>query len=168
MFSRLTIGKRLTLSCGVLLASVLGLSYFSLSGMSKLHDDLDQMEQKTLVRIELVGDIKAAVSQVRAENRGMILGASAKKPADLAKSHQGGRKVFDQLDGYVKNLRPLLLSESGQRLNEQLAVTLPLWHSAFEQIAQALSPATSPRPIRSAPTKSSRWLQLLRKPPMYC
>jgi methyl-accepting chemotaxis protein/methyl-accepting chemotaxis protein-1 (serine sensor receptor) len=137
MFAQLTIGKKLTLSCGVLLASVLELSYFSLSAISKLHDDFDQMEQSTLVKIELVGDIKAGVSQVRAENRGMILGASAKKPADLAKSHQGGRHVFDQLDGYVKNLRPLLLSESGQRLNEQLAVTFPLWRLAFEQIAQA-------------------------------
>jgi len=137
MFARLTIGRKLTLSCGVLLASVLGQSYFSLSGIRKLHDDLDQMERSTLVKIELVGDIKAGVSQVRAENRGMILGASAKKPADLAKSHQGGRQVFDQLDGYVKDLRPLLASESGQRLNEQLATTLPLWRSAFEEIAQA-------------------------------
>jgi hypothetical protein len=60
MFAQLTIGKKLTLSCGVLLASVLGQSYFSLSGISKLHHDLDQMEQSTLVQIELVGDIKAA------------------------------------------------------------------------------------------------------------
>jgi hypothetical protein len=37
-----------------------GRAIFSLSGISKLHHDLDQMEQSTLVQIELVGDIKAA------------------------------------------------------------------------------------------------------------
>jgi hypothetical protein len=98
----------------------------------------------------------------------MILGASANKPVDLAKSHQGGRQVFDQLDGCVKDLRPLLASESGQRLNEQLAATLPLWRSAFEESPKRRRPAISSRPISSAPTKSSRWLQLLRKPPIYC
>ncbi len=137
MSREMTIGKKLMLGCGVLLACVLGLSYFSLTGMNKLRSDLDDLGQKTMLKIELLGDVKAAVAQVRAENRGMILAAATKKQADVAKGHQAGQQVFDQLDGYVKEIRPMLLTEESRRLGEQLATTLPVWRSAFEEIARA-------------------------------
>lgn len=133
----LTIGKKLMLGCGGLLACVLGLSYFSLSGMSALRGDLNEIGRKTTVKIELLGDIKAAVAQVRAENRGMILAASMKHQADAAKAHQNGQHVFGDLDEYVKEIRPLIVTARGRELTEQLASILPVWRSAFDEIARA-------------------------------
>jgi methyl-accepting chemotaxis protein len=137
MLAGMTIGKKLMLGCGGLLACVLGLSYFSLTGMSKLHDDLNEIGRKTALKIELLGDIKAGVAQVRAENRGMILAATMKNREGVTKSRQGGEEVFDQLDGYVKEMRPLIVTERSRELIGQLASNLPVWRAAFEEIAQA-------------------------------
>ncbi len=137
MLAGMTIGKKLMLGCGGLLACVLGLSYFSLSGMSALRGDLNEVGRKTAVKIELLGDIKAAVAQVRAENRGMILAATMKNQADAAKAHQNGQQVFDALDGYANEFRPLIVSVRAKELIDQLASNLPMWRSAFEEIAQA-------------------------------
>ena len=133
----MTIGKKLFLGCGALLACVLGLSYFSLSGMSKMHADLEEMGQKSTAKIELLGDLKSGVAQIRAENRGMILAATVNNQADVAKAHQSGQHIFDQLDGYLKELRPLILTEQGRQLIEEMGTTLPTWRRAFEEIAQA-------------------------------
>ena len=137
MFAQLTIGKKLMLGFAALLACVVALSYFSLSGMNKLRADLDETGKKTVLKIELLGDIKAGVSQIRAENRGMILAATNKKPQDVATARQGAEQVFDLLDGYVEEIRPLIVTEHGRELTGQMAATLPQWRSAFEEIAQA-------------------------------
>ncbi len=133
----MTVGKKLFLGCGALLACVLGLSYFSLSGMGKMRSDLDEMGQKSAAKIELLGDMKAGVSQIRAENRGMILAATVNNQADLAKAHQSGQQIFDQLDGYLTELRPLIGTDQAGQLIQEMATTLPNWHAAFEEIARA-------------------------------
>lgn len=89
------------------------------------------------MKIELLGEAKAAVAQIRAENRGMVLAVVNKKPQDAVKSRQSGEQLFDQLDGYIKEIRPLIVTEQGRLLTEQMATTLPQWRSAFEEIAQA-------------------------------
>ncbi|HEX5228735.1 MAG TPA: methyl-accepting chemotaxis protein [Bryobacteraceae bacterium] len=133
----MTIGVKLLASSGALLASVVGLSFVALFSMNSLRSDLDDAGKKTAVKLELLGDIKAGVSQIRAENRGMILGASSKKPADTAKARKGGEDVFDQLDGNIKAIRPLVVTDQGRQITEQMAETLPQWRSAFEEIAEA-------------------------------
>jgi methyl-accepting chemotaxis protein/methyl-accepting chemotaxis protein-1 (serine sensor receptor) len=137
MLAGMTIGKKLMAGCGALFACVLGLSYFSLSGMSRLRSDLDGMGMKTTRTVELVGEIKAGVAQIRAENRGMILAASVKNPADIETAHAGGHHVYDQLDGFVGELRPLLETEKGRELTDQLRTTLPQWRAAFDEIGKA-------------------------------
>ena len=107
--------------------------------MNKLRADLEETGHTTALKIELLGDIKAGVSQIRAENRGMILAATNKKAQDLATARRGAEQVFDLVDGYVKEIRPLIVTQHGRELTEQMATTLPQWRSAFEEIAQAAS-----------------------------
>jgi methyl-accepting chemotaxis protein len=133
----MTIGQKLMTACGALLTCVLGLSYFSLAGMLRLNADLNEMGEKAAREIELVGQIKAAVSQIRAENRWVILAAAIHEPKDLSQARQNGEHVFDQLAGSIQNLRSLIQTEQAQHLIDQLTATLPLWRSAFEEIAQA-------------------------------
>jgi methyl-accepting chemotaxis protein len=133
----MTISKKLTGACGVLLGCVLGLSYCSLLGINRLRADLDEVGQKGSAKIELLGDIKAAVAQVRADNRGMILAAVTKNALDVGKSQHSGEQLFDRLDGCLKSLRPMITTDDAKLLADQMATTLPLWRSAFEEIAQA-------------------------------
>jgi methyl-accepting chemotaxis protein len=133
----MTIGKKLMMGCGALLACVLALSFFSLSGMNKLRADLDETGKKTTVKIELLGDIKTGVSQIRAENRGMILAATNKQPQDVVTARKGAEQVFDLVDGYVKDIRFSIVTERGRELTGQMEATVPQWRSAFEEIAQA-------------------------------
>jgi methyl-accepting chemotaxis protein len=137
MLERMTIARKLMLACGALLGCVLGLSYFSLYGMGKLRSDFADLGQKTVFKIELLGDMKAAVAQIRAENRGMILASARRNQVDVAKAHQTGLRLFDQLDGNIKTLRPLLVVPRARELTAHLETTLPLWRSAFEEIALA-------------------------------
>jgi methyl-accepting chemotaxis protein len=169
----MTIGKKLMLGCGALMACVLALSYFSLTGINKLRADLDETGKKTAVKIELLGDIKTGVSQIRAENRGMILAATTKKPQDAATSRQGAEQVYELLDGYVKEIRPLIVTPHGRELVEQMAATLPQWRSAFEEIAQAAGAgdletannvrSTKEGPLAKAMAKSADELLVIMK-----
>lgn len=137
MAAQMTVGSKLMLAACALLACVLGLSYSALSGMNSLHADLDETGQKTALKIELLGDLQTAVAQIRADNRGMILAATNKKPADVAASRQSVEQTFEQLDRRLQEIRTLVATERGRALSGQLTTTLPQWHAAFEKLAQA-------------------------------
>jgi methyl-accepting chemotaxis protein/methyl-accepting chemotaxis protein-1 (serine sensor receptor) len=134
MFAHMTIGKRLLGGFLTLLACLLCLSYFSLSAIDSLRNDLDRIANQTARKIELSGAISTATASVRAESRAILLSAVLKNASDL----DAARKNFGKNTALVKqaidDMRPLAVTEAERTATEQLATGLQAWQASIEEM----------------------------------
>jgi methyl-accepting chemotaxis protein/methyl-accepting chemotaxis protein-1 (serine sensor receptor) len=134
MFTQMTIGKKLMTGVSALLACLLGLSYFSLSAVDGLRNDLDRMANRTARKIDLAGAINEATAGMRAESRATLLAAVLKHTGDLEKARGNFSKNAGLVAQSIKEIRPLLVTEAEKRAADELETGLPAWKASVEEM----------------------------------
>jgi len=136
MLSQLTIGKKLSVCFIALLALSLVLGITSLTVVSRLSASLERAANQTTKKIELIGTLANASSNLLAAQRGYIMFTYAKRPADAAKA----RQMFEQADRTwgtsVAAIRPLLEFDETKGAVDNMESELSTWRRTFADIQQ--------------------------------
>ena len=165
MFTRMTIGRRLVTGVAALLVCLLGLGYFSLSAVSGLHNDLEEIANKTAHKIYLTGAINELTTAMRSEARATVLAAVLKRQGDLDAARKNSSQDAALLELKLKELRPLLDTERGKKMADEMETGLSVWKGLFEEmdrlcVAGQIEAAdevrvTKHRPIANMMTKNA-------------
>jgi len=130
----MTIGKKLLISVGSLLAMSLALGLASLHSIDQLEERLDTATQKTARRMRLAGMIDAAGSDMLAAQRGMLAYGFGKSRDGV----ENAKRMFDsaghQWQSCIEEFRPLAVTVEGKELIDRLQVDLNNWRPIGEEI----------------------------------
>jgi methyl-accepting chemotaxis protein len=171
--SHMTIGKKLMLSFGAVLAVTLGLGIASLQAIGKLSSSLDESVNKAAKKLDLSFTLDVATSDMLAGQRGVLVYGYAKSPAGIAKAAELFQSAAARCDRATQEIRPLLLTDEGKRLTSELETTVASWRSALNEMRRladsgdaegALRIGTEKGiPLYEATTRSSQRLEQQQK-----
>jgi methyl-accepting chemotaxis protein/methyl-accepting chemotaxis protein-1 (serine sensor receptor) len=141
----MTVGKKLTLSVGVMV--VLGLlnGLASLNIIGRLNAQLDDATQNGVRRIQLGGDINTAGANMLAGMRGVILNSYAKMPDRVQKSQELFDTAANTWQKSIDELRPLVVSVEGRKCIDRLQEGLQAWRVVIVDIAKEPDPEEAVR-----------------------
>jgi len=129
-----SIGRKLGVGFGALVACILALGLVSLWAVSGLQGELGDMNSKILRKSELSGSIEVASKAARGDIRAMMLGAALKHPQEFQKYKSSTEVAFSQLDANIEELRPLLVDPRAQADLSAIAGTLPQWEQSVREV----------------------------------
>jgi methyl-accepting chemotaxis protein/methyl-accepting chemotaxis protein-1 (serine sensor receptor) len=136
MLAQMTIGTKLTTGFAALMACLLGLSYFSLSAVGNLRDNLDVSANKTARKILLEGTISRDIAQMRAEMRGIIMAAALKNKEDMETARDSFGNLAREMEQTLKELRPMVATGRAMKGIDDVETGLSAWERVFPDIAQ--------------------------------
>lgn len=134
MISQMTMGKKLMLAMGAMVALTLGLAWSGLSPIGTLGRELDFTATVSARKSELVGEINLEFANMSRAQRGLALYSILKDPA---KAEQVGRPFHtsaDQVERYLAELRSKLQTERGKQLVEHLSTSLSAWRPLHDDL----------------------------------
>jgi methyl-accepting chemotaxis protein/methyl-accepting chemotaxis protein-1 (serine sensor receptor) len=134
MASQMTIGKKLMLAFGVLLALVLGLAYSSLSAIGSLGKELDSTVNVGAKKTELIGKIDTATSDMRVGQRGLALFSMLKDSAKAEASNQMYLTNAATIEKAAAEVRPLLVTDRAKQSLELIVSSLATWRPAYQEL----------------------------------
>lgn len=137
MKSQMTIGKKLMLSFGALLALMLGLAYSSLSSTGTLSAELDTAVNKTAKKIEIAGQIQTAVSDMRVGQRGLILFSMLKDTPKIEMAREAFRTGSARIEKAMVEIRPMLVTEAGRQVVDNIQAQTVTWTPLYQEIERA-------------------------------
>lgn len=132
----MTIGKRLAAGFVALLVCLLGLSYSSLYAIGILQGRLGDAVNSSAIKSDLAGRIAMDISQMRAEVRGMILSTLLKSPAEQETYRGNFVEISGHVEETLRELRPLLVTESEKQAVDDLESGLAVWKQLFAETAR--------------------------------
>ncbi len=135
MQSQMTIGKKLMLAFGAVLALTLGLAYSSLTSINTLGAELDTAATKTAKKADLMSRISLGIANMSRAQRGLVLYSMLK---DTSKAEQVGRPFLttaDNIEAQLAELRPLLETERAKQAVEKIASALVAWKPLYGDLA---------------------------------
>ena len=161
----MTIGKKLVISSGSMLAVTLLLGVAALNSIGRLNTELEIATQKTARRPQLAGQMDVAGSDMLAGMRGIIMFTYGKAPAKVEMSERQFADAAVVWQKSIDEVRPLIVREDGRQLVSQLQEQLNDWNSIIQEIkriARAGDPdgavtiaVTKALPIYQANTRDS-------------
>lgn len=134
MKPQMTIGQKLLTSFGAMLLATIILGIASVSGIGSLSKNLDKAVNITTKKIKLIDEVTGARSDMLAGQRGVVLFAYSKSPADADRARQLFNAAADNWARKMIDLRPLLVTEEAKQLANQLDSSLAAWRAAFADI----------------------------------
>jgi methyl-accepting chemotaxis protein/methyl-accepting chemotaxis protein-1 (serine sensor receptor) len=150
MKSERTIGQKLIASFVAMLIVTLVLGAASLSVIGKLSSTLDTTVNATVRKLQLENEIDGSRSDMLAAQRGVIVFAYAKSPEGAAKAKGLFDSAAERSTKNLVELRPLLLSEDGRQLTNQLEAGVSSWRAAFADIDRLASAGDADAALRIA------------------
>ncbi|MDR3718295.1 MAG: methyl-accepting chemotaxis protein [Bryobacteraceae bacterium] len=134
MLSQLTIGKKLAACFVAVLVLSLVLGATSLAVVSQLSASLERAVNQTAKKIELIDSLASASSDLLAAQRGYIMFAYSKRPANAAQAAQLFQAAGQSWESDVASIRPLLQLEETKRVVDNMKSELGAWRSTFADI----------------------------------
>ena len=134
MTSKMTIGQKLIASFAAMLCATVFLGIASLVSISRLTSRLDAAVNRTTRKIQLIDSVSNSRSDMLAAQRGFIMFAYAKSPAGAARAKGLFETAAANWAAKLSEVRPLLVTEEGRRMADQLETGLPQWRAAFAEI----------------------------------
>jgi methyl-accepting chemotaxis protein len=131
-----TIGAKLLTAFGAMIALTVALSYSSLTSISAFKSQFDHAIDATVLRMSLSEDIATANFQMISAQRGTILSAFAKDTVELEADKVTFRQKAELIRKSLDEIKPLLVSEEGKRLAEEIAASKDEWLPHFEEISR--------------------------------
>jgi methyl-accepting chemotaxis protein len=129
-----SVGRKLGVSFGGLVACILALGLVSLWAVSGLQGELGDMNAKVLRKSELSGSIEVASKTARGDIRGMMLGAALNHRQEFQKYKSSAEVAFSQLEANIEEIRPLLVDPRALADLSAIAATLPQWEQSVHEI----------------------------------
>jgi methyl-accepting chemotaxis protein/methyl-accepting chemotaxis protein-1 (serine sensor receptor) len=130
----MTIGKKLTITVGAMLALALILGVTSIRSIGQLADNLDTATNKTAKKLQLTGRIRGAIGDMTAGQRGFLLYTYAKRPAGATAATQMFQAAGEIWAQNMQEMRPMLATAEGKRLSESLDSDLGAWKSVLAEV----------------------------------
>jgi methyl-accepting chemotaxis protein/methyl-accepting chemotaxis protein-1 (serine sensor receptor) len=154
MNSRWTIGKKLTISCAVMLALVIGMGVMGLSTSSQLNTELEIATQKTARRLQLGGLMDTAGSDMLAGMRGIVMFSFGKDPSKVEMCKRQFDSAADTWQQAMDEARPLLVTDEGKRLLGNLQRELTEWRGVIVEVEQNAAQGDPNAAMRAALTNA--------------
>jgi methyl-accepting chemotaxis protein/methyl-accepting chemotaxis protein-1 (serine sensor receptor) len=131
---QVTIGAKLTLSVGAMLALGLAVGLTSVSALNTLDTRVDSLVQVSGKTLALIGDIKSEVDEMLAWERGLIL-YSFTLDARAIEAKTGYKKHLAGARAAMERMWPLAVPEIRKML-EDVEARLASWQALSERVAQ--------------------------------
>jgi methyl-accepting chemotaxis protein/methyl-accepting chemotaxis protein-1 (serine sensor receptor) len=144
----MTIGKKLTIGVGAMLAVTAVTGIASLSGIGSLNTELETATQKTARRLQIAGLMDAAGSTMLAAQRGVVLFTFAKDPSRVESAKQLFDRAASTWQKSIDEVRPLIVTDEGRRIVNQLQEQLTAWRSVIVEIEQAAAQGNADAAVR--------------------
>ena len=137
MKSQMTIGRKLLLSCGAMVAVALVLGLTSLRSISSLNSALATATHETASTLEHASELNILASDMLAAQRGMIVYAFAKSTAGVQDARRLLEQSADRWDRVVADLKPVVRSEEGKRALGELEDQCRSWRAVGAELGRA-------------------------------
>jgi methyl-accepting chemotaxis protein len=132
----LSVGKKLFLSYGVIIALLVTLAVVTVTGFRYVKSGVDQVTTKEVAKLQLSAQFNTAVWNMRSDYRGVMLYAYTKQPEKLVKAKQGFEKALADAHAALDQLRPLLVTEKGKVLAAEAEKTIDLINVAYREMSK--------------------------------
>jgi len=133
---RMTIGKKLVISFGVMLALTLGLSYSAQQIVSIMRQELRGAVEHEVKELDLVGQIKNNTTKMRFTQRGVVL-YSMSGDTDLSNNNRKDFQVaHDDIRNKLQSLRALITSDQERSAVSDMESILAKYVESFEQVSR--------------------------------
>jgi len=129
MHSQMTIGKKLIVCFAAMLMAALGLGYSSWSSVGKLGGLLDSAVNKTANKLALAANLGKTLSEMSSLERGIAFRTATKDAGTAEQYGQLFEQKVGQADNDLKEIRPLLVDETGRQTVETAQTSLAAWQS---------------------------------------
>lgn len=136
---QMTIGKKLMAASAAMFLLTAMLGYNGMSALSNFKAEFDEAAGHTARKIVLADGIATAQADMVSAQRGIILGAFAKDPAEIATYEQVFRQNADSIQKAAGELRPMLVRQEAISLTTDVAEKLSEWKARFEELLRAAS-----------------------------
>jgi len=161
--SRMTIGKKLTVTASAMLLAAVILGVSSLYSIGRLGDELNTADTKIGKKIFLLGEIKSNLYRMRACQRGVMLFAMHNLPEKVQANKEEFESRATQVEQLLHDLKALLVVEEGRRLESAMEVDLPNFKTYFEQVAAAATAGKAKEALSIYTDRSVKSLDALEK-----
>ncbi|HWY49645.1 MAG TPA: methyl-accepting chemotaxis protein [Bryobacteraceae bacterium] len=135
--SRMTIGKKLTISFGAMLAVALALAVSSLYSIGKLGGELDTAVDKHWRKAFLIEEIKSNFYKMRSCQRGVMLFSMHNLPDKARVNKEEFESRAAAVEQLLREGSDLLVTEPGRQNMSFMEGELPHFKAYFEQVAAA-------------------------------
>ena len=123
----MTIGKKLMLSVGAMLAALLALAGFSLYSIAGLDNQLEAAATKDAKKLDLAGGIATNASDMLSFERGVLVRLEMKDRPKAEGYHHSFNERAKRITDQFNEIRPLIFTAEGRRLVDVLAAVLASW-----------------------------------------
>jgi methyl-accepting chemotaxis protein len=134
MHSQMTIGKKLFLCFAAMLVAALGLVGSSWYAIGKLGGLLETATNETARKLELCGRLDRNLSDMGSLERGMALRVASNEWDKVEQYKQTFAAKTVEADKDLKELRPLMVSETARQGADALQVSLGTWQEAHQEL----------------------------------
>jgi methyl-accepting chemotaxis protein len=150
MKEQMTIGKKLMLAFGGMLVLTLGLAWSGLWSVTSLGKELDLSTNVTGKKLDLAGQLRASIGEMRAAQRGVVIYAMMKNPALIQENVDHFRKYSEDVEKAANEIQPLLITERVRRDLEQIRSSQAAWLTADQNIERLCANGQFDDSLRSA------------------
>jgi methyl-accepting chemotaxis protein/methyl-accepting chemotaxis protein-1 (serine sensor receptor) len=136
MTSQMTIGRKLMLSFLGMLAVVLAFGYSSLSSISALGADMNEVVTSEAKKLWLTGALLRDLTDLDAAQRSAAWRASVKDKAGTDQYREEFDSTYAKAVKDLDEMRPLIEDEAEKQAAESARETLEGWRAAFRELMQ--------------------------------
>ena len=135
----MTLGKKFAFGFGALFAMMALQAVATLTVTSKLSASLDKAGNVNQKKLECIGEMDSARSEMLSGVRGLTMFSYAKVPEGFERSRRQFQTGAESMAQAIAGLRPLVATTEGKQLVDELEAGLATWRSAAEEMAQVSS-----------------------------
>ena len=135
----MTVGKKLLLCTGAMLALLLVMGFGSIDAISGLGDRLNITATETTRKVELVGIINQAVAEMRLAVRGELLFSTYKEPRELAEAREMFQGASGRIEHALAEIRPMLVTDRGIKAAAHISDAMVEWKAVEADVYSLVS-----------------------------
>jgi methyl-accepting chemotaxis protein/methyl-accepting chemotaxis protein-1 (serine sensor receptor) len=136
--SNLTMGKKLGISVGLMLAVTAALAVASLSAIANLGNIFDTAANEDAKKLELAGSIAVDAAQMLSFERGMLVRSGLNDLATAESYHNSFNESFKLAAAHIGELRKMAKLESAIRDLDALSTAISAWAPADQEAWEAV------------------------------
>ncbi|MFN7935201.1 MAG: methyl-accepting chemotaxis protein [Bryobacteraceae bacterium] len=133
MFSKMTIGKKLTSAFGGLVLITLCLGGSAYYSVGRLGSELDEAIKSTAKKLDLVNALRARVQEMVATNRGIQLGYVNSDHERVRANMQKLEAANSRIQEQFREIQPLLVSAAGKAALKSMQDDVAAWKPLSDQ-----------------------------------